>query len=314
MNEFPKKEGFLGEGLIFVGGAPRSGTTLVQRILNAHPSIYGGAEFDFIPQILAQREQMIHKIERGRISNILSIEEANDAYRSFIQQLLYPKRNREGVSWMSEKTPANAIAFEGLVELLPEARFVLCLRNPRAIVASMKAVAQRAKESGEIPDGFVRSIKSSVDYINSCWQNGLRGIAGSNYASIVYYEDLVSEPEKTVASMLEELGIDYDSSAIDLAESKFEVSEDRNSWKNWYTDELFSGSISRDSLDKWKSNISTREADYIAHSVLIPDESIGQRYSLTGDAPSLLHPVLLDHYIKDAVFFFRKAKAKLSNR
>ena len=36
---------------IFVGGSPRSGTTLVQRILASHPNIFGRPEFDFLHAI-----------------------------------------------------------------------------------------------------------------------------------------------------------------------------------------------------------------------------------------------------------------------
>jgi hypothetical protein len=53
---------------IFVGGAPRSGTTLVQRILGAHSLVYAGPEFDLVPEIIRLRNQFIQKIIAGRIS------------------------------------------------------------------------------------------------------------------------------------------------------------------------------------------------------------------------------------------------------
>ena len=37
-----------GERLIFIGGSPRSGTTLIQNILDSHPEIAGGPEFNLI--------------------------------------------------------------------------------------------------------------------------------------------------------------------------------------------------------------------------------------------------------------------------
>ena len=44
-----------GSRFIFVGGAPRSGTTLVQNMLDSHPDILGGPEFIHIPDIINLR-------------------------------------------------------------------------------------------------------------------------------------------------------------------------------------------------------------------------------------------------------------------
>ena len=57
--------------LIFVGGSPRSGTTLVQRILDCHPEIYGGPEFDFVPSIVDLFQTMRKSIGSGRIDAFL---------------------------------------------------------------------------------------------------------------------------------------------------------------------------------------------------------------------------------------------------
>ncbi|MGB0109821.1 MAG: sulfotransferase, partial [Terriglobales bacterium] len=57
--------------LIFVGGSPRSGTTLVQRVLDCHPEIYGGPEFDFVPPIVDLFQEMRRSIRSGRIDAIL---------------------------------------------------------------------------------------------------------------------------------------------------------------------------------------------------------------------------------------------------
>jgi hypothetical protein len=50
--------------LVFVGGSPRSGTTLVQRVLNHHPKVYGGPEFDFIPSIAELYQKFLRGLEK----------------------------------------------------------------------------------------------------------------------------------------------------------------------------------------------------------------------------------------------------------
>jgi len=50
--------------LVFVGGSPRSGTTLVQRVLNHYPKEYGGPEFDFIPSIAELYQKFLRGLEK----------------------------------------------------------------------------------------------------------------------------------------------------------------------------------------------------------------------------------------------------------
>src|SRR5205085_1802349 len=58
----------LGERLLFVGGPPRSGTTLVQKVLSAHPDVAGAGEFDFVPRIVDLRNELRASVRSGRIA------------------------------------------------------------------------------------------------------------------------------------------------------------------------------------------------------------------------------------------------------
>lgn len=50
-------KGQKGERLIFTGGAARSGTTLVQNILDSHPDIVGGPEFLHLEDLMAFKKK-----------------------------------------------------------------------------------------------------------------------------------------------------------------------------------------------------------------------------------------------------------------
>lgn len=43
--------------MIFIGGMPRSGTTLIRAMLDAHPDVRCGEETRVVPRILQMRQQ-----------------------------------------------------------------------------------------------------------------------------------------------------------------------------------------------------------------------------------------------------------------
>src|SRR5215469_15249068 len=180
--------------LIFVGGSPRSGTTLVQRILDCHPDIYGGPEFDFVPPIVDLFQDMRHSIRSGRIDFVLNEKNLLQAFRSLLVALLIPKLQTEGVSYLSEKTPGNVLAFAWLEECTPEAKKVLVVRDPRDVVSSMLEVGQRQRHRQCRVSWFVRDAIAAVDYMNQCLKAGIALAESSTNCLVIYYEDIVSDP------------------------------------------------------------------------------------------------------------------------
>src|SRR5258708_27193176 len=158
--------------LIFVGGSPRSGTTLTQRILDCHPEIYGGPEFDFVPAIIKLFHDMQTSIRSGRIDAILDEKALVRAFRCFLTALLLPKLQAEGVSYLSEKTPSNVFAFAGLERCVPEAKKIFIIRDPRDVVSSMLDVGRRQRRRRGRAPGFVRDTLAAVEYMNQCLKAG----------------------------------------------------------------------------------------------------------------------------------------------
>jgi hypothetical protein len=102
----------LGARLIFVGGPPRSGTTLVQKVLSAHPDVAGAGEFDFLPRIVELRNQMRASVRSGRISEHTSEETVDEAFATLVEHLLLPLADRRQRQFVAE-----------IAALFPAARF-----------------------------------------------------------------------------------------------------------------------------------------------------------------------------------------------
>ena len=116
-----------GERFIFVGGAPRSGTTLVQNMLDSHPEIVGGPEFLHLYEIVRLRNSMAESIRKGWITEFCALETMEQAVAELIARLLLPLADRQGAALLSEKSPPNVLVFAELLELFPQARNVASL-------------------------------------------------------------------------------------------------------------------------------------------------------------------------------------------
>ena len=179
--------------LIFLIGAPRSGTTLLARMLAAHSLVYGRAEPHLVTPIAhlgyfgkVQKapydpqnvEQAIHEIvaelPRGEAGYLDALRAYTD---SIYDQLM--ERAPAGKRLFLDKTPAYALVLPFLVRLYPDAKYVVLTRHPLA------------HHPGERPVPLV-------------W---------------VKYEALVREPEAEFRRVCDHLGVPFEERAIAYGES-----------------------------------------------------------------------------------------------
>jgi tetratricopeptide (TPR) repeat protein len=119
---------------VFVVGLPRSGTTLTEQILAAHPEVFGagelglaGATFAALPRILGTDSPPVACAGR------LDREATGRIARSYLARLeaLDPRAPR-----IVDKMPENYLYLGLLATLFPRARFIHCRRDPRDVAVS----------------------------------------------------------------------------------------------------------------------------------------------------------------------------------
>ena len=183
---------------------------MLQSMLDSHPDIFGGPEFDLVPAIINLRNQLHASINSGRIEAFCDKTQVDQSIAGLVENLLLPAAARGKKRWLSEKTPMNIVVFSHLLDIFPEAHFVHIVRDPRAVALSMLKVAGRCRQKGLEPPATVANpgqvIQTILQYVTA-------GIEASKKApGRVYtlkYEKLLLNTEEITRDLCTFLGIDW---------------------------------------------------------------------------------------------------------
>jgi len=236
---------------LFVLSLPRSGSTLVQRVLAARDEISTTPEpWILLPQVYAMREQGAYT-EYGQVPASRAIREFaerssggrggyEEELRRFVLALYARASGGRGMYFL-DKTPRYHFITEDLFRLFPDGRFVFLWRNPLAVVASVVETWGRGRWIVErwrpdLFDGVAHLVSGFVAH-------GDRSLA-------VRYEDLVSDPDRAWPPLFEYLGLPFDPAVItSFGEISLEARMGDPTGSRRYD------SISTEPLEKWKRTL-----------------------------------------------------------
>lgn len=274
-----------GQNMIFAGGCPRSGTTLLQRVIGAHPDVFSDQEFQFLPShILQLRQTMSESIEAGNIDRIVDDDSLDDAFRNFVASIFRKKLSENGATHFCEKTPSNALAIPELLTLFPDATFVLILRNPRDVVNSFKGVRQRYLSQSLRPPRFVRSTAASIEELNKYLSASLESARSDSRVLTIHYEDLVETPEDTVRKICDHTGLTFTRDMLDLDDRGANVPSRKK--ELWYSKQALNSGIRKKGVVTARNLLNETEKALVALYTLDFPEL--ERYDLDPRAPGLL--------------------------
>ena len=250
---------------IFVVGAGRSGTTLLQLMLNAHPDIAIAGELGFFDEILLLRSKIPDLSNPERIDQLFALlpslarhqylteveaifptaqarlqADAAPSYEKLYRYILEGYGRLRGARRFGEKTPSNIRHLEALVAIFPNCKVIHVVRDPRANVASRRKMPMMST------DVITNTIKWNIDIYY--------GIAFSqtyhqNYCEI-NYEKLVSDPVTTLQHVCHFLGEPYDDRMLEYHRSSQEYIKDEP-WKAGTEKPVY-----RSSIEAWRRELS----------------------------------------------------------
>jgi hypothetical protein len=210
--------GSKGENLIFVISQPRAGSTLLQKMLAAHPEIHTVSEpWIALHPLFALREQGIiadfdqHLAHLAIQEFLRQLPEREEAYWESVRRMLSYLYNRaldgSGKSTFLDKTPRYYFVIPELRRVFPDARFVFLLRNPIAVLSSILETWVK-RNNALILSKFRHDLMAPRLILE-----GIRA-SGSN-AIVARYEELASTPETAIQRLCSDLGINYSPFMID---------------------------------------------------------------------------------------------------
>ncbi|MEM1183607.1 MAG: sulfotransferase [Planctomycetota bacterium] len=218
-----------GEGLLFIYGTGRCGTTLLQRMLDAHPRIrVVPPETRFFLDLAPRAKGLSDPVAPGDLQSYDEIIAANrfladaglaDEYRAFVHESprstreLYEWLVRETTSeseadWLGEKTPQHWRKVDAIAECYPKARFIHIYRDPRDVVASL------------LRQTFWTEHTTSVYRTAKLWPSvmataeRLTETLGPRRAIEIRYETLADEPGATLETLCAFLDAEFDEAML----------------------------------------------------------------------------------------------------
>jgi hypothetical protein len=304
---------------IFVVGTSRAGTTLMQRILTGHPELAIAPETHYFDDLRDKVEDPAAPLPEGEVRKrvedyFLRLGDRPYGYggdpdkgripRAELQELAAARggsadahfeafceifaRHRDGTRW-GEKTPRHIFRIPALLSAYPDARVLVLVRDPRAVVASYRDWRSKDKDEGanaedeEIQKEFGRQRASYHVILQSyLWRSTLRaGLLarrrfGDERVLVKRYEDVVGDPRATIGDIAAFVGVEFDERMLDIP-----------ILNSTYGGKVEKGGFSKEAAERWRKRMSPGEIRVVqsccrAEMAEVGYEPLGVRWAPLG--------------------------------
>lgn len=276
--------------IIFIVGVGRSGTTLIQGMLNAHPKIAFAPETHFVKKYIVPQlsgnlkkfsskstlydhlkdDEDLKRIDadlKALIENHVDLQDPTYMARLFYQLLLSHASGKD-VLFVGDKDPMNIVYLEHLKKVYPEAYLLHIIRDPRDVILS------RIKSDWGKDTSFFLHVAEYQHHIKEALNDG-KTLFGEHYIE-VFYENLLSNSEDQLKRVCISLGLDYDPAMMKYHETSRDlIFENEMSWKK----NVFQPVI-RNNVAKWKKELTRTQVAKIEGG--IEDIMLVLGYPLSG--------------------------------
>ena len=197
---------------IFILSAPRSGSTLLQRVLAAHSEITTASEPWLLLPVLSPlypslpapgaRDPLIHDALEDFVATLPDERGSyRDAVREFALRLYGGAAQEQESTYFVDKTPLYHLILDEIFATFPDGRFLFLFRNPLSVVASCVELFDHGR--WEVARYHMALFQSFADLVPAAERYADRSL-------VVRFEDLVSGEETRWRAIVEYLGLGWE--------------------------------------------------------------------------------------------------------
>ncbi len=212
---------FTKESGVIILGHPRSGTTLLRRILNGHENLHCPGETHVLNSCarFIQAEKTAHGLDMGILSGMhfagISEEEIINQVRNLGFSLLEQASTKKlGKRWV-EKTAVDSNYIDEIDQLFGEhAYFIGIVRHGLDVAISSKDFSDATGMYLNMFKPYINQYQQPLEALLRSWVDVTTDLLNFSQKHpenclLIRYEDLIDEPEEVLSHILEFIGEDF---------------------------------------------------------------------------------------------------------
>jgi Tfp pilus assembly protein PilF len=204
-------------GLALLCGHPRSGTTLLEQVLDSHPGVVSAEETLILHEeayvgfsnSFAKGEKILSALDSAPVSRV---RQSRENYFRFTEAFL---GETVGDRLLVDKNPSLTIMIPPIIRLFPETKFLVALRDPRDVCLSC---FMQSLPVNPISSAYLTLEGTMADY--ALTMGFCRAILPrmQNPVIEVRYEEMVNGLEPVARRVLDFLGVPWDPRVLNFDE------------------------------------------------------------------------------------------------
>ncbi|GAB3416411.1 sulfotransferase family protein [Flindersiella endophytica] len=176
---------------VFIMCPVRSGSTLLRMMLDTHPDIHAPHELHL------RWLQVTHAKPYAELATQELGLDHEELEHMLWDRLLHRELVRSGKQIIVDKTPSNSVIADRLRTCWPDARFVILLRHPASVFASLMDTRPDRERTA--------TIREALAYLEPV-EEARKNVPGH----VVRYEDLTADPERVTRELCAHLDVSWD--------------------------------------------------------------------------------------------------------
>lgn len=203
---------------IFVVGMPRTGTTVLERILGNHSAIASAGELsDLHAAMCSAADRFLgHPLDPAQLDALARVDPVAVG-RNYLQRT---DSRAGGSAYLIDKNPSNVFHAGAIARALPHARIVCLVRNPMdACFSNLKELFAGDAHAYSYDMNELASHYARFRELVAHWQQ----VIGDQFLA-VEYEALVTDPRTVAERVMAFIGVDFDPASIEITRNVAPVS------------------------------------------------------------------------------------------